>query len=156
MPAILINAARVDAILKLGGGMLEAAYLRELEVQGVELAQYVKFRKLSGQVLHVRTGTLRRSIHASPHLGEGYVDVGTNVPYARVWELGFRGTVSVAAHLRHLKSGKVSRVRSYTMKRNDAARPFLRPSLVANKSKIARALRRTIRSTLSELAGGAT
>lgn len=66
-----------------------------------DLARYVQFSKLSGQVLHVRTNVLRSSI------GTGEVEetatgvhgiVGTNVVYGRIHELG--GTVTIKEHMR--------------------------------------------------------
>jgi phage gpG-like protein len=62
--------------------------------------------KLSDDVLHVRTGRLRRSItqtvtdDASSITGT----VGTNVEYAARHELGFTGTESVQQHLRTIKA----------------------------------------------------
>lgn len=61
--------------------------------------------KLTGQVLNVRTGTLRRSINQevldSPQGIRGIV--GTNVSYAAIHEYGYDGPVNVRAHLRTIK-----------------------------------------------------
>lgn len=58
---------------------------------------------LSGVVLNVRTGRLRRSINLRLD-GKGTpnpsASVGTNVAYARVHEFGFEGTVNVRESLR--------------------------------------------------------
>jgi phage gpG-like protein len=66
--------------------------------------------KLSGEVLHVRTGTLRRSINrevrASGSAGMIEGIVGTNVEYAAAHEYGFDGTVTVRAHIRRLTTNK--------------------------------------------------
>lgn len=66
----------------------------------IQLQAKVKADKLSGQVLHVRTGRLRRSINAlvreTPTSVVG--QVGTNVPYGTIHEYG--GTVTVRAHMR--------------------------------------------------------
>ncbi len=65
--------------------------------------------KLSGQVLHVRSGRLRRSINVQS-LTEGArvgASTGTNVVYGRFWELGFDGTENVSAHTRQLGSRNV-------------------------------------------------
>ncbi len=45
--------------------------------------------KLSGQVLHVRTGRLRRSINVAPIVEGDRIGArtGTNVEYGRTWEL---------------------------------------------------------------------
>ena len=68
-----------------------------IQVQGA-----VKETKLTGQVLHVRTGTLRRSINQKVEdQGDSIVaTVGTNVAYAHVHEYGFHGEVGVRAHVR--------------------------------------------------------
>jgi len=57
---------------------------------GLELVRHVKEDKLSGQVLNVRTGTLRRSINLKMSAGSGSVkgSVGTNVEYAAIHEFG--------------------------------------------------------------------
>lgn len=67
------------------------------------LQRNVKMDKLSGTVLRVRTGRLRRSINSRMQ-GEGTQTVagfvGTNVSYARAHEYGFTGQVNVKQHLR--------------------------------------------------------
>ncbi len=57
---------------------------------GISVQAEVKENKLSGQVLHVRTGTLRRSINqqVSEDSTGIYGQVGTNVEYAAVHEYG--------------------------------------------------------------------
>lgn len=70
------------------------------------LQRNVKADKLSGQVLRVRTGRLRRSINArtegiGTETPAGYV--GTNVSYARAHEYGFAGRVTVKQHMRNIK-----------------------------------------------------
>ena len=67
----------------------------------------VKSGKLSGQVLHVRTGTLRRSINQEVrYAGSGLIEgiVGTNVEYAAAHEYGFHDTVTVRAHIRRIST----------------------------------------------------
>lgn len=62
--------------------------------------------KLSGEVLHVRTGTLRRSINREVrYAGHGLIEgiVGTNVEYAAIHEYGFHGTETVRAHVRKIR-----------------------------------------------------
>jgi phage gpG-like protein len=68
--------------------------------------------KLSDDVLHVRTGTLRRSINRSVTAMEDGVEavVGTNIEYAPIHEYGFHGEVSVREHARRITTG--SRVES--------------------------------------------
>lgn len=68
----------------------------------MKLLRRVKL-KLSDDVLHVRSGRLRRSINAQ-FTGKGVRiqgEVGTNLPYGRVHEFG--GTVTVEEHMRLMK-----------------------------------------------------
>jgi HK97 gp10 family phage protein len=62
--------------------------------------------KLSDDVLHVRTGRLRRSITQTVTEDGGNIlgTVGTNVVYARFQELGFSGTQNVRESLRTIKT----------------------------------------------------
>ncbi len=119
----------------------------------IKLQRKVKQDKLSGQVLHVRTGTLRRSINQKVDSKGGRIigTVGTNVHYAAVHEFGFKGTELVKAHVRRVKSrdsfrGKrkvamgVAFVSAHTRKMDMPERSFLRSSL--------RDMQEDIRSTL--------
>ncbi len=78
--------------LKALPALLRVELLRTVRRLTVELQTYVKESKLSGQVLHNRTGTLRRSIYfhvldtATAVLGE----VGTNLGYGVAWERGIK------------------------------------------------------------------
>lgn len=72
----------------------------------LQLQRNVKADKLSGQVLKVKTGRLRRSINSSlqgVNTERVQGTVGTNVSYARAHEYGFTGAVSVKAHMRTIK-----------------------------------------------------
>ncbi len=101
-----------------------------------DLVRVVKESKLTGQVLNVRTGRLRRSItgRIAEENGQPVGLVGTNVSYARVHELGFKGTVPVKAHTRTIK-GKPMMVRAHSRKLDIPARPFLQPALNENLPK---------------------
>lgn len=105
----------------------------------INLASRVKV-KLSGEVLKNRTGRLRRSI-TQKVTGAGTPQVsgvvGTNVPYARAHELGFKGVVTVREHLRMqtMAFGKAMAnprqviVSQHSMKMNLPERSFLRSAL---------------------------
>lgn len=69
----------------------------------------VKANKLSGQLLHVRTGTLRRSIHSDVKSKSSQIvgTVGTNLIYAAYHEYGFNGTQNVKEHMRQVKAAAV-------------------------------------------------
>lgn len=86
--------------------------------------RYVVKMKLTGQALRRRTGTLIRSVTASPRvelvLDNVVGSFGSNLDYARAHELGFHGRVQVRAHSRRraiyiarkrLKKGARQRVR---------------------------------------------
>lgn len=101
-----------------------------------DLVRVVKADKLTGQVLQVRTGRLRRSItgRVEEENGSPVGLVGTNVSYGRVHELGFKGSVKVKAHSRTIK-GKAIPVRAHSRKLDIPARPFLVPALNENLPK---------------------
>jgi phage gpG-like protein len=92
---------------------------------------YSKADKLSGQVLQVRTGRLRRSINTRVEISADKVTgvVGTNVEYARVHEYGFSGTVTVREHLRRTVTGAQALVRPHARRMNLPERSFLRSAL---------------------------
>lgn len=106
----------------------------------IKLQGMVKSEKLSGQVLNVRTGNLRRSINQrvedDPTLGP-VGTVGTNERYAPPHELGFRGEAQIREHLRTVKEAwgrtlsepVTVQVRSHTRQMNLPARSFLRSAL---------------------------
>ena len=75
---------------------------RTIERLSIQLQAKVKDEKLSGQVLHVRSGTLRRSINrVVKQDGDTTIaQVGTNVVYAHIHEYGFDGIESVRAYVR--------------------------------------------------------
>jgi phage gpG-like protein len=104
----------------------------------LKLQRMVVQDKLSGQVLKVRTGTLRRSIdQAVTDEGANVVGtVSTNVKYARVHEYGFKGVVTVRESLRTIRQAfgrpidaKQITVRAHSRKMDLPERSFLRSAL---------------------------
>lgn len=89
----VINGSQIVAKIS-GLGTLWAKNLRfAVAAATVDLANYVKSQKLSGQVLHVRTGNLRRAVRAYPPLTEAYpirgdVAVDRAAPYGAMLEKG--------------------------------------------------------------------
>lgn len=85
---------RVEQRLTTSVDSLRAAVIRKAHALALELEAYVKTRKLSGQVLHVRTGDLRRSIQSKVTVDgprvEGSVFSDGSVPYADIHEFGGR------------------------------------------------------------------
>lgn len=110
---------------------LQRGLVRGITRAALRVQSRTKAQKLSGQVLNVRTGRLRRSINyrveQQPQQVTGIV--GTNVEYAGVHEFGFSGTVTIREHLRRTKSGRMATVRAHSAVRNLPARSFLRSSL---------------------------
>jgi phage gpG-like protein len=119
------------------------AKLRERIVQmtkrlGLDLQRHVQAGKLSGQVLKVRTNTLRSSINLRVEEDGSAVTatVGTSVKYAAAHEFGFQGVVTVRAHLRqitqafgHSINPTTQNVRSYQRRVDLPERSFLRSAL---------------------------
>ena len=80
----------------------------EVRKLAIMLAGYVKTNKLTGEVLHVQTGRLRRSITFTVQDDGGLVSglVGTNVEYGRAHEFGvdMHKRVTVREYLRRTKA----------------------------------------------------
>jgi len=105
----------------------------------VELVAKVKSEKLSDQVLHVRTGRLRRSItfrlnNSMPNTATA--TVGTNVSYARIHEYGFKGPVNVRTYMRKAANGGEVVVKAHVRNVNMPERSFLRSALGEMKGEI--------------------
>lgn len=89
--------------LKTGDSRLREGMSQSIGRLVLTLQRNVKADKLSGQVLNVRTGRLRRSINSrleNNNTAQPAGFVGTNVSYARAWEYGFDGKVNVRQSLR--------------------------------------------------------
>jgi phage gpG-like protein len=138
--ATLIGDDRVIQALAAMPARVQAGLVRAVTALSLQVQQRVQEQKLSGQVLRVRTGTLRRSITATVETAPDSVigTVGTNVPYGRAHEYGFHGVVTVKAHLRTitkafgraLKEGsKQISVGAHPRQVNLPERSFLRSAL---------------------------
>lgn len=122
----------------------------------LKLKRHIAQGKLTGQTLHVRTGTLRRSILDSGKVfrtGSAVIgSVNTNVKYGRVHEFG--GSISVPAHLRLVKQawGKELKFPVWSNVRAHQAtypeRSFMRTALADMKDEIVRDMTEAVRSTL--------
>lgn len=105
----------------------------------LRLQRKVMQEKLSGQVLKVRTGTLRRSIDQRMVTDSNAVTgiVSTNLKYGKAHEYGSHDTVTVKEHLRLVKKvwGKELKhpvwatVKAHPVKQNLPERSFLRSAL---------------------------
>ena len=116
--------------------------------------------KLSGDVLRVRTGHLRRSIHPEWDFKPGYsgATVGTNVEYAGIHEYGFSGSVQVKSFQREMTkafgkpiSPTQVTVRAHTRNINIAERSFLRTTWREMNSEIVEGLQKAIAKELKEI-----
>lgn len=141
--------------------MVRAALRKEMDRIGILLAARMK-EKLSGNVLKVRTGRLRRSITSQGREGPaGYeVNVGTNVVYAAAHEYGYQGSVMVPSHLRLVRKawGRPVRnptrhmVRAHAMRMRLPERSFARSALKEMEGKISDDLRRVLEATIQNAA----
>ena len=97
------------------------------------LVRHVKEDKLSGQLLNVRSGRLRRSITSTVEIEDNKVTgyVGTNVEYAHVHEYGFHGVVGVRAYMRQGHP-----VRAHQRMMNVTEKAFLRSAIQDLKDDI--------------------
>lgn len=127
-----------------------AARLRT-RFENIEIAMQsqIKGSKLSGQVLHRRTGALSRSIHGdieqTPQSLTANIYAGREAPYAKVHEYGL--TVHVPPSFRTMLFGKVARF-PFFVPAHDIEYPersFLRTTLREWRDRIVEAVRRTIR-----------
>lgn len=114
----------------------------EVNKQSVDLWNYVKDNKLSGQVLRHVTGHLKDSINVqvtetSTGVHGQVGGLGKAVKYAAYHEYGFSGQRSIGECLRMQKMawGKAMKnprkvtVRAHTQNVNYLGKPFMRPSL---------------------------
>jgi phage gpG-like protein len=103
---VRVDAERLLARLQGMEPKLHENLRRVITRLSVEAQGRVKSDKLSGQVLHVRTGTLRRSINRRvDDDGESVIaTVGTNVIYAGRHEYGFHGIENVREHVRRSRA----------------------------------------------------
>lgn len=149
-------AGQNETIVKLGRANLRVREAVRLSISRLtlELLRKVKADKLSGQVLNVRTGRLRRSITQRVETSPGRITgiVGTNVKYARVHEFGFTGQQSVKAHVRQIKSAfgrslsgaRPVIVRAHSRNVHIPERSFLRSALADMEPRIRSQMRELI------------
>lgn len=130
---------------------MQAALLRVMNRLSIEVQRGVK-DKLTGPVLHVRTGTLRRSINRRvEQIGGGVTaTIGTNVKYAGVHEFGFQGTVDVREHVRRMKSGTNVAVRAHARQVDMPERSFLRSTVTDMAPHIKAEIRKAVLAAVRE------
>lgn len=146
------------AVLRSYGDKVQTAIVQSVGRSALRLQREVMQNRLSGQVLNVRTGNLRRSIHQRvTNTGSAVIgEVNTNVRYGKAHEYGFAGTVNVKASLRQvrqafgrpLKSPRYVQVRAHSRNVRLPERSFLRTALRDMKPEIEADLRNSVKGAL--------
>ncbi len=146
------------AVLRSYGEKVQTAIMQSVGRSALRLQREVMQNRLSGQVLNVRTGNLRRSIHQQvTNTGSAVIgEVNTNVRYGAAHEYGFAGTVNVKASLRQvrqafgrpLKSPRYVQVRAHSRNVKLPERSFLRSALRDMKPEIEADLRNSVKGVL--------
>lgn len=118
--------------------MLTNAIRASVVRSSIALVRYVKENKLSGQVLHVRSGTLRRKVNyrVTESASEITGSVGVKLKYAAAHEYGLDTEEFIKSHLRTVKQAfgrpinpvQVT-VRAHSRHMKLPERSFLRSSL---------------------------
>ncbi len=160
MTAVSVNIETIGVeklVAKFEGydSRLRARLLTAMKMIAFTLVRYIQENKLSGQVLHRRSGTLSRSIRGNvSEISSSIIaditsrDKGNKpLPYAAFWEYGFSGSMDVRSHVRKIASGGFANVRAYTRHVTQAARPFFKPSRDENLGYI----KTTIENAVSEV-----
>jgi len=123
--------------------------LRGIDKATLRLEAHIKERKLSGQVLNVRTNRLRSSITVvKAKQGAGgsiWGAVGTNVKYARIHEYGGEIKAKNAPYLKFPIGGRWASVKSVTI----PARPYMEPTLREKQADIERDIIKSITKPLN-------
>lgn len=134
-----------DANLSATVDRIDAEVRQSIARSTLKLLIKVKREKLNGQVLNKRTGRLGRSITQKLiELSNGVAGiVGTNVEYAPPHEYGFKGDVTVKAHLRMIKMAfgksinpKQVNIKAHTRKVDLPEKSFLRSALEEMRKEI--------------------
>lgn len=129
---------------------VRASITAAVQRQTLALQRHVVADKLSGQVLKVRSGALRRSIQESVG-NEGQAVVGKvwsagDVKYAAFWEFGYHGQETVREHVRHVVFGRDVDpfvVPAFTRSVSQAPRSFMRTALADRKDAILEDVRKS-------------
>jgi phage gpG-like protein len=150
---ITVDATSVLARLTRFSGNVRGAIRRAIALDTDRVAELAR-GKLSGGVLHVRSGrllaSLRSSVRESPDFITGQVQAGRGVPYARIHEYGGRTKPHViearnALALRFTVGGKVVFARSVNHPGSlIPERSYLRSSLAELRGQIVEDLKAAV------------
>ena len=136
--ARLVGADAVLAWLRSTPDMAASGLARAITKLGIDLQRKIQEDELTGQILAVRSGSLKSSIDLQiDESGEGIsATVSSESEYAHAHEYGFAGTVDIKATLRRITevfgrpiSGKTINVRSYRRQMEIPERSFMRSAL---------------------------
>lgn len=132
---------------------------RAIAKLGVDLQRNVQQDKLSGQLLTVRSGSLKSSIDLQVDQTATGVTatVFTNLDYARAQEYGFAGTVNVRASLRRIREAfgrpiaeKTVSVRAHSRRMDLSERSFLRSALEDMTPEIVSEVEEALREAVTQ------
>lgn len=161
----LIGGEKIAAVLESKNERVQSRIESSIGASVLKLQRHIQNGKLSGQVLRVQTGTLRRSIdQLVVKQGDTVTGiVNTNVRYGVMHEYGFSGTVSVKSHLRQMKSAfgrplkeaRFVQIGAHSRQVNVPERSFLRSALRDLKPQIENSLRRAVENAMIENGGAA-
>lgn len=136
--ATLVGDAAAAARLRAISDDAASSLARAIARLGIELQRNVQHDKLSGQLIKLRSGSLRSSIALRTEQSGSTVSatVSSDLRYARAQEHGYAGTVLVRASLRRIKEAfgrpvaeKTVSVRAYSRRMYLPERSFLRSAL---------------------------
>lgn len=118
--------------------LIASGLARAIVQLGIELQRKIQEDELSGQILAVRSGSLRSSIDLQIDQSSEEISatVFSDSKYAHAYEYGFEGTVDVRASLRRITqafgrpiSEKTINVRAYHRRMELPQRSFMRSAL---------------------------
>ena len=154
----IVGEEKTELALKSFGLGVKDRLRTAITGRAIFLTRYVKERKLSGQVLKNRSGTLRRKINyriSETPTGVS-ASVGGQLSYLPPHEYGFDGIVSVKAHLRTVTMAfgrpiapVTAAVREHPMHMRIPERSFLRSSLRENAASIRETLAAAVLGPIS-------
>lgn len=167
---LIVEIKGVEAVkerFQSADGKVRSTLSKVIEGLAADLQRHIVTDKLSGQVLHRRTGDLSRSVNYKM-TDDLTAVVGANTPYAAFHEYGFTGTEAVRAHLRrsrlqmvaarYNKLGYETRpskatargtgeimVKAHSRKVNYPARSYMRTSLEDMRGEIVAKIQAAVR-----------
>ena len=159
--ALDINDTRVIAKFDATPSRVQAALLAKCSFLSLQLEAKIK-GKLSGGVLNVRSGALRRSIHSQVYVDGDIVHAeaasSADVPYAAIHEFGYVGVEHVREHVRTitnvfghaLKDPILATVHPFNRRMNMPERSFMRSSLAEMSDDIVRGLQDAVNEALGK------